>query len=141
MVLMCIVQLATCKMPWCPRDMQAFSDTIDEAACATGWLYELVMAQWKTACLPNRMSRVQIPTEMIKGLLMRPNKPGFVVISAQNRQLKCSRRAPGYFTLIGDKAAPPTRHRTEVARALRQRCYPHTGNGGNSWCLGSSLSL
>ncbi len=37
------------------------------------------------------------------------------------RELNCSRRAPGYFTAA--------------------RRYPHTGNGGLSWCLSSSLSV
>ncbi len=46
-----------------------------------------------------------------------------------------------YFTLIGDKASPAARDSSEVARALNQRGCPHTGNGGHSWCLSSSLSL
>ncbi len=37
--------------------------------------------------------------------------------------------------LIGDGA----RNNDEVARALNQRCYLHSGNGGYSWCLSSSL--
>ncbi len=52
-----------------------------------------------------------------------------------------SRRAPGYFTLIGDNAPPAARDSSEVARAFGRRCYPHTGNGEHSWCLSSSLSL
>ncbi len=56
-------------------------------------------------------------------------------------QLDCSRRAPGYFTLIGDKAPPVARDSSEVAGALNRSRYPHTGNGGHSWCLSSSLSL
>ncbi len=55
--------------------------------------------------------------------------------------LKCSRRAPGYLTLIGDKAPPAARDSSEVGRALKQRCYPDTANGGYRWCLSSSLSL
>ncbi len=47
----------------------------------------------------------------------------------------------GYFTLIGAKAPPAARDTSEVARALNQRCYPHTGNGGHSGCLSSSLTL
>ncbi len=35
-----------------------------------------------------------------------------------------------YFTLIGDKAPPAARDSSEVARSLKQSCYPHTGNGG-----------
>ncbi len=46
-----------------------------------------------------------------------------------------------YFTLIGDKTPPAARDSSEVARALNQRCYPHTRNGGHRWCLSSSLSL
>ncbi len=42
---------------------------------------------------------------------------------------------------IGDKAPPATRDSSEVARAQRQHCYLHTGKGGHSWCLSSSLSL
>ncbi len=41
---------------------------------------------------------------------------------------KCSRRAPGYFTLIGDRAPPAARDRSEVARAQKQRWYPLIGN-------------
>ncbi len=47
----------------------------------------------------------------------------------------CSRTAPG------DRAPPAAHDNSEVARALNRRCYPHTGNGGHSWCLSSSLSL
>ncbi len=54
-------------------------------------------------------------------------------------KLKCSSRAPGYFTLIGDMAPPATSDSSEVARILSRRCYPHAGNGGRSWCLSSSL--
>ncbi len=39
-----------------------------------------------------------------------------VVVYAQRQELKCSRRAPGYFTLIGDKAPPAARDRSKVAR-------------------------
>ncbi len=55
--------------------------------------------------------------------------------------LNCSRRAPGYFTLIGDKAPHAARDSSEVARSLNRRCYPHAGNGEDSWCLSSSLFL
>ncbi len=58
-----------------------------------------------------------------------------------NWLLNCSRRAPVYFTLVGDKASPAARNSSEVARALNWRCYPHTGNGGLIWFLSSSLSL
>ncbi len=37
--------------------------------------------------------------------------------------------------------SPAIRDSSEVARAQNQRCYPHTGNGGHSLCLSSSLSL
>ncbi len=40
-----------------------------------------------------------------------------VVVKAERRELNCSRRAPGYFTLIGDKAPPAARGSSEVARA------------------------
>ncbi len=46
-----------------------------------------------------------------------------------------------YFTLIGDKAPPGARNSSEVARAWKQRCYPHTGNCGHSSSLSSSLSV
>ncbi len=61
-----------------------------------------------------------------------------VVVQAQIQEVKCSRRAPGYFTLIGDKAPPAARDSSEVARAQKQRCYPHTGIGGHSWCVSSN---
>ncbi len=38
---------------------------------------------------------------------------------------------------IGDKAPPVARDSSDVARALNQRCYPHTGDGGHSWGLSS----
>ncbi len=43
--------------------------------------------------------------------------------------------------LISDKATPAACDSSEDARTLNQRCYPHTGNGGHSWCLSHSLSL
>ncbi len=42
---------------------------------------------------------------------------------------------------IHDNAQLATRDCREVARALNQSCYPHTGSGGHSWCLSSSPSL
>ncbi len=33
------------------------------------------------------------------------------------------------------------RDSSEVARPLNRRGYPHTGNGGHSWCLSSSVFL
>ncbi len=39
----------------------------------------------------------------------------------------CSRREPGFFTLIGDKAPSTARDGSEVARALNRRDL-HTGN-------------
>ncbi len=50
-------------------------------------------------------------------------------------------RAPGYPTVVGDKAPPAPRDSNEFARAYNQRCYHHTGIGGHSWCLSSGLSL
>ncbi len=41
--------------------------------------------------------------------------------------------------LIGDKTPHTARDRSEVASTLNRRCYPHTRNGGHSWCLNSSL--
>ncbi len=40
-----------------------------------------------------------------------------VAVQAQRRELNCSRRAPDYFTLTGDKAPPAARDSSEVARA------------------------
>ncbi len=40
-----------------------------------------------------------------------------VIVSAWRQEIDCSRRAPGYFILIGDKAPPATRDGSEVARA------------------------
>ncbi len=42
---------------------------------------------------------------------------GVVVVKAYRQELKCSRLASGYFTLIGDKAPPTARDSSEVARA------------------------
>ncbi len=39
------------------------------------------------------------------------------VVKAKRQDLRCSRRAPGYFTLIGDKTPPATCESSEVARA------------------------
>ncbi len=41
-----------------------------------------------------------------------------VAVQAQRRELKCSRRAPGYFTLIGDKAPPAASDSSEVAHVV-----------------------
>ncbi len=54
--------------------------------------------------------------------------------------LNWSRWAHGHFTLTGDEAPPTANDSSEVAHALNRRCYPHTGNGGHSWCLISSQS-
>ncbi len=43
--------------------------------------------------------------------------------------------------LIGDKAPPVACDSSEVARTSNRRCCPHTGNGGHSWYLSSSLPL
>ncbi len=40
-----------------------------------------------------------------------------LLLFRQRQKLKCSRWAPGYFTLIGDKAPPAARNSSEVARA------------------------
>ncbi len=40
-----------------------------------------------------------------------------VVVQAYRQELKCSRRAPGYFTLIGVMAPRIARDSSEVARA------------------------
>ncbi len=40
-----------------------------------------------------------------------------VVVGAERQELKCSRLAPGYFTLNGDKAPPAARDSSEVARS------------------------
>ncbi len=41
----------------------------------------------------------------------------FCCLSIAQRANKCSRRVPGCFTLIGDKAPPAARDSSEVARA------------------------
>ncbi len=38
-------------------------------------------------------------------------------VAAKPQELKCSRRAPGYFTLIGDKTPPAARDSSAVVRA------------------------
>ncbi len=43
--------------------------------------------------------------------------------------------------LINNKAPPAAHDISEVSRALHQRCYPHTENGGLIWCLRCSLTL
>ncbi len=53
-----------------------------------------------------------------------------VGVHAYRQELNCSKRASVYFTLIGDKAPPAARGRSEVARAFNRRCYPHTKYGG-----------
>ncbi len=40
-----------------------------------------------------------------------------VVVEALRQGLKCSRRTPSCFTLIGDKAPPSARDSSEVVRA------------------------
>ncbi len=40
-----------------------------------------------------------------------------VVVSTWHQELKCSRKAHGYFTLIGDKAPLAARDSSDVARA------------------------
>ncbi len=42
---------------------------------------------------------------------------------------------------IGDKAPPAERDSSQVTCALNRLRYPHTGNGGHNWCLGSTLFL
>ncbi len=44
----------------------------------------------------------------------------------------CSRRAPGYFTRIGDKASSAACDSSELTCALKRRCFLHTGNGGHT---------
>ncbi len=39
-----------------------------------------------------------------------------LLLLRQRQELNCSRRAPGYFTLIGEKAPPAARDSSEVAR-------------------------
>ncbi len=65
----------------------------------------------------------------------------FVDVKEWRQELNCSRRAPGYFSLIGEKASPTARDISEVARALNRRCYLYNGNSGLIWCLSSSPSF
>ncbi len=51
-------------------------------------------------------------------------------------KLNCSRRAPCYFTLTGDKAPPAALDSSEVMRAFNRLCYLHTER-----CLSSSQSI
>ncbi len=41
-----------------------------------------------------------------------------VVVNAEHQELKCSRRAPGYFTLIDDRALPASRNSSDVPNTL-----------------------
>ncbi len=43
--------------------------------------------------------------------------------------------------IIGDTAPPAAHDSIEVARTLNEHCFPHTGNGGYSRRLRSSLLL
>ncbi len=52
------------------------------------------------------------------------------------REFNGLRRAPGYFTLIGDKAPPAAHDSSEVAHAYNLRCHPYTRNSGLVWRLG-----
>ncbi len=40
---------------------------------------------------------------------------------------------------FGNEVSPSTRNWSKIARTWRPHCYPHVGNDGLSWCLGSSL--
>ncbi len=53
-----------------------------------------------------------------------------VVVKVKRQERNCSAKAPGYFTLIGDKAPPATRDSSEVVHVLNQHCYPPAGNDG-----------
>ncbi len=72
---------------------------------------------------------------------IKVHQAGQALLVALLFRLKCSRKVPGYSTLIGDKAPPGARDRSKLARAQNVRCYSHTGNGGHSWCLSGNLSL
>ncbi len=50
--------------------------------------------------------------------------------------VNCSRRAPGYLTLIGGKDPPAARNASEIAQNWRY--YPHTESSRLIWCLSSS---
>ncbi len=41
-----------------------------------------------------------------------------VVVKAEHEELKCSRRAPGYFTLIDDRSLPASRNNNDVPHTL-----------------------
>ncbi len=66
-----------------------------------------------------RMQGCVLPTGVYKKLTGNPVGvvAVVVVVQAQRQELKCSRLAPGYFTLIGDKAPPAARDSSEVARS------------------------
>ncbi len=48
---------------------------------------------------------------------MKWTKNAGVAAQAQHQEVKCSRRAPSFFTLIGNKAPTAARDSNEVARA------------------------
>ncbi len=50
-------------------------------------------------------------------------------------RVNCSRRAPGYFILIGDTAPPAARNSSEVARRLSQRSIPLTPETAGRVCI------
>ncbi len=45
------------------------------------------------------------------------NQLSTAIVLAEREELNCSRRASGYFTLIGEKAPPAARDSSEVVRA------------------------
>ncbi len=47
--------------------------------------------------------------------------PAYGVVQAQRHELNCSRRALGYFTLIGDRTLPTARDSSKVARTWNLR--------------------
>ncbi len=53
-----------------------------------------------------------------------------VVVWAQRQKLNYSRKAPGFFALIADKAPLAPYDRNAVPRAWRIRWYSHTEMAG-----------
>ncbi len=61
-------------------------------------------------CLKDEWAHLFLPNACVVVVVI-------VVVKAYRQERKCSRLAPGYFTLNGDKAPPATRDRSEVARS------------------------
>ncbi len=61
-----------------------------------------------------------------------------VDVYAYRQKPNCSRRAPGYFTLIGGMTQPAARDSSE---AVKSTSLSHIGNSGHSWRSSIGFSI